>query len=136
MTTEEIERVDAGTKKNYRIVYRNKTYKNGERELQSCILLPSGHPLFGVVEDAEELHSRFPLALIEAGHGSRFGSEMLESWWLVFGNQARTGEGFTSLPLEDLKGLAVPQIIAELKAAETDPKRFSSRPRKAVEAEA
>ena len=138
MTTEEIEREDAGTKKKYRVVYRYKTYKDGEKEIQSCILLPSGHPLFGVSAETKGICSYFPLPLLTAGHGSRFGSETSEFWWLIFGDEARvgaTGKKLERLSLEDIKTSAVPQIVAVLEEGETDPGRFS-RIKRSLEADA
>lgn len=138
MTTEEIEREDAGTNKKYRIVYRHKTYKDGEKKIQACILLPSGHPLFEVPEDSPGLQNHFPLPLIDAGQGVLYGTKVRDSWWLIFGDRARSrtnAKELEKLSLEDLKTIAVPQIIAALEEGETNPSRFSRR-KKSLEADA
>jgi hypothetical protein len=134
MTTTEIEREDVGTRKRYYVVYRHKTYEDGETIIQSCILLPTGHPLFGVSEEAEGLRSRFPLPLLTAGQGTRMGIKD-DSWWLVFGDLAKLDHGIDTLPFEDIKRLAIPQIVAALEEAEANPTGFL-RPRGDREADA
>jgi hypothetical protein len=135
MTTTEIEREDVGTKKQYYVVYRERTYESGEEETQSCILLPAGHPLFGVSEDAKGLQSHFCLPLLTAGYGTSLGNKQLGSWWLIFGDEARTEKGIERLPLADIKRLAVPQIVATLEEAEANPTGFL-RTRRTREADA
>ncbi len=135
MTTTEIERENVGTNKRYYVVHRHKTYEDGEEVIQSCILLPAGHVLFGVSEDAKGLRSSFPLPLITAGHGTFLGNKQPGSWWLVFENEARTQKGLERLSLADLKQFAVPQIVATLEESEADPGHFS-RPRRIREADA
>lgn len=134
MTTTEIEREDAGTRKRYYVVYRHKTYENGETIIQSCILLPTGHPLFGVSEEAAGLRSRFPLPLLAAGQGTRMGIKD-DSWWLVFGDLAKLDQGIDTLPFEDIKRLAIPQIAATLEAIEAEPALLSG-PHRRLEADA
>jgi hypothetical protein len=129
MTTTEIERDNVGTNKRYYVVYRHKTYDDGEVVLQSCILLPAGHALFGVPASAKGLRSSFPLPLITVGHGTFLGNKQPGSWWLVFEDKARTHQGIERLPLADIKQLAIPQIVATLEESEADPGRFSRRRR-------
>jgi hypothetical protein len=135
MATKEIEREHLGTGKKYYVVYRERTYESGEEETQSCILLPAGHPIFGVSEDANGLQSHFCLPLLTTGHGTSLGNKQLGSWWLIFGDEARMEKDIERLPLADIKRLAIPQIVAALEEGETDSRRFSPRKR-GIEADA
>lgn len=130
MTLREIERGYLGANLQYQVVYRYKTYEDGEVIIQSCVLLPAGHPLFGIKKGAKEFRGRFVLPLLMAGRGTyRMSGEDPDSWWLVFADEAHTENGFERLALGDLKGRAVPKIIEELEAVSAS----SSLARQAVE---
>jgi len=55
MTLREIERGHLAADFQYEIVYRYKTYEeDGEVIIQSCVLLPAGHPFIGIKKGAKE----------------------------------------------------------------------------------
>jgi hypothetical protein len=121
MSLREIERVYLGADFQYEVVYRYKTYEDGEEIIESCILLPSGHPYCGLKKGAKEFQGRFVLPLLLAAHGKyRTRGEDPDSWWLVFADEALTENGREQLSLEDLKRRAVPKLIAELENAAAD----------------
>jgi hypothetical protein len=121
MTTLELEKnPKAGAKGDYQIVYRKRTYEDGEVETQSCILLPETHPLFGVEIKANKVGAvSFPLPLVMVGHGlNGFGVTAKNSWWIILGDRARIKSEKKVLSLEEIKDFAIPQILKSLEEAE------------------